>query len=111
MSAADLNVSAALIAAKPAAKLTGAAKTAAEAEKAAQEFEAVFVGQMLSAMFEGVKSDGPFGGGSGEEMFRSLMIDHYAKTIAGQGGFGLADQVKREILRLQEINDENRSKD
>jgi len=32
-----------------------------------------------------------------------MMIDQYSKTIAGQGGFGLADQVKREILRLQEI--------
>ncbi len=49
-------------------------------------------------MFEGIKTDGPFGGGYGESMFRSLMIEHYSKTIADQGGFGLADQVKREIL-------------
>jgi len=106
MSAAELDISAALIAAKPQPKLHGAAKSTAAAEKAAQEFEAVFIGQMLSAMFAGVKTDGPFGGGSGEEIFRSLMIEEYAKTIAGQGGFGLADQVKREILRLQEIKDE-----
>jgi Rod binding domain-containing protein len=107
VSAADLEISAALSAAKPTPLLKGSAKNAAEAEKAAQEFEAVFIGQMLSAMFESVRTDGPFGGGSGEMMFRSLMIDHYAKTIAGQGGIGLADQVKREILRLQEIRDEN----
>jgi Rod binding domain-containing protein len=54
-------------------------------------------------MFEGIKSDGPFGGGYGESVFRSLMIEHYSKTIAEQGGFGLADQVKREILRFQEV--------
>jgi Rod binding domain-containing protein len=107
VSAGDLEISAALSAARPTPLLKGGARSAAEAEKAAKEFEAVFIGQMLSAMFAGVKTDGPFGGGSGEMMFRSLMIDHYAKSIAGQGGLGLADQVKREILRLQEIKDEN----
>jgi len=103
VSAADLELSQALSALKRAPVLTGAAKDAAAADKAAKEFEAVFIGQMVSAMFEGVKSDGPFGGGSGETIFRSLMIEQYSKTIAGQGGFGLADQVKREILRLQEM--------
>jgi peptidoglycan hydrolase FlgJ len=103
MSAAELDISAALIAAKPKPALSGTAKTAAQAEKAAREFEALVVGQMLSAMFEGVKTDGPFGGGPGESIFRSMMIEQYAKTIAGQGGLGLADQVKREILRMQEM--------
>ena len=105
MSAADLEISAALIAAKRPPALTGAAKNEAQATKAAQDFEAVFIGQMISAMYEGVKTDGPFGGGSGEMMFRSLMIEHYSKAIADQGGFGLADQVKREILRLQEMRE------
>ena len=31
-------------------------------------------------------TDGPFGGGQGEEMFRSLMIDEYGKQIEAQGG-------------------------
>jgi len=31
------------------------------------------------------------------------MIEQYSKTFADQGGFGLADQVKREILKLQEM--------
>jgi len=105
MSAADLEISAALLAAKPKPALSGAARTAAEAEKAAKVFEAVFIGQMLSAMFAGIKTDGPFGGGPGESMFRSMMIEEYSKAIADQGGFGLADQVKREILRLQEVNE------
>ena len=105
MSAADLELSQALSAVRRPPVLTGAAKTAAEAERAAQEFEAVFIGQMISTMFEGVKTDGPFGGGPAESIFRSLMIEHYSKTIAGQGGFGLADQVKREILQLQEMTE------
>ena len=103
MSAADLEISNALGASRRPPTLTGASKTAAQADKAAKDFEAVFIGQMLSAMFEGVKTDGPFGGGYGEGVFRSLMIEQYSKTIAEQGGFGLADQVKREILKLQEM--------
>jgi len=101
MSAADLQVSAALQGAKAAPNLS-AAKNKVQADKAAQEFEAVFVNEMLSTMFEGVKTDGPFGGGPAESIFRSLMLDQYSKTIAEQGGFGLANQVKRELLRAQE---------
>jgi peptidoglycan hydrolase FlgJ len=105
VSAVDLVFANALSAGKPKAALTGAAKTEAQADKAAKDFEAVFINQMIGTMFEGIKTDGPFGGGPAESMFRSLMIDHYSKTIAGQGGFGLADQVKREILRLQEMKE------
>lgn len=68
----------------------------------AQEFEAVFVAQMLGQMFEGISTDGPFGGGQGESMFRSLMLDEYGKQIAKQGGIGLADSVTKELLKHQE---------
>jgi Rod binding domain-containing protein len=105
VSAADLELSQALSGVRRPPVLTGAAKTEAQADKAAKEFEAVFIAQMVSTMFEGVGTDGPFGGGYGESVFRSLMIDNYAKTIAERGGFGLADQVKREILRLQEVKE------
>jgi peptidoglycan hydrolase FlgJ len=103
MSALDLQTSAALLAAKPVQPPLDA-KTAAQADKAAKDFEAVFINEMLGAMFQGISTDGPFGGGPGEEMFRSLMLDQYAKTIANQGGFGLADAVKRQLLHLQETS-------
>jgi Rod binding domain-containing protein len=73
------------------------------AKKVAQEFEGVLISQMLSDMFEGVKTDGPFGGGPGEEMFRSLMIDEYGKQIAAQGGLGLSGDITRELLKRQEL--------
>jgi len=76
---------------------------AAAARKAGQQFEGVLLSQMLNGMFAGVKTDGMFGGGPGEEMFRSLMIDEYARQIAAQGGgLGLADSVTRELLKRQE---------
>ena len=75
---------------------------AAAAKKVSQQFEGVLVSEMLNDMFAGVKTDGPFGGGQGEEMFRSLMIDEYGKQITAQGGLGLSDAVTRELLKRQE---------
>lgn len=72
------------------------------AHKAAEEFEGVFIGQFLGTMFEGVKTDGPFGGGPGEQMFRSLMLNQYGKEIAARGGFGLSDAITRALLSHQE---------
>lgn len=74
----------------------------AAAREAAQEFEAVFLSQMLGHMFAGLPTDGPFGGGPAEATYRSLMINEYGKQIARAGGIGLADQVMTEILKLQE---------
>lgn len=69
----------------------------------AQDFEAFFVSQILESMFAGIKTDGPFGGGQGEMVFRSLMLQEYGKVLAERGGFGLADGVVRDMLKLQEV--------
>jgi len=74
---------------------------AAKADKAANEFEAMFIGQFLGSMFQGIGTDGLTGGGQGEAMFRSLLIEQYAQSIQKQGGFGLAASVKAELLKFQ----------
>lgn len=81
-----------------------ATANAAVAKKAAQQFESVFVTEFLGSMFADIPTDGPFGGGQGEEMFRSLMLDQYGKQIEEQGGFGLAAPVARQLLALQEAH-------
>jgi len=68
----------------------------------AQDFEAVFLSQMIKPMFEGIETDGPFGGGQAEGMWRSLMVQEYGKSIAKKGGNGIADEVMSEMLKLQE---------
>ena len=73
-----------------------------QAKRAAEQFEGVFVSQFVSEMFSGISTDGPFGGGQGEAMFRSMMTDEYSKQIAAQGGFGLAPSIQRELLKMQE---------
>src|SRR5690349_18884199 len=100
MSASDLALSTALTSVKPQLNAPSA-KNAAQADKVAKDFEAVFVNEFLGSMFDGIKADGPFGGGPGEEIFRSLMLEQYSKTIANQGGFGLAESVKRQLLSMQ----------
>lgn len=79
-------------------------RTEAQAEKVAQEFESFFLGQMLQGMFAGIKSDGQFGGGAGEKAFSGLLHEEYAKVFAQNGGIGLSDQLKAEILRMQGID-------
>ncbi len=70
--------------------------------EAAEQFEAVFLAQMLSPMFETLGTGGMFGGGSGERIYRSLLVEEYGKAVARSGGVGIADQVEQEMLKLQE---------
>ena len=83
-------------------KVPTATGNASLATKKAKEFESVFISQFLSSMFSGISTDGPFGGGQGEEMFRSMMIDQFGQAIEQRGGFGLAQSVTNELLKHQE---------
>lgn len=99
----DLNAQVALNAMQTGqAGTLGAAAGNDRAQKAAQDFEGVFLGQMLSQMFEGVETDGPFGGGFGEEVFRSMMVGEFGKEIAASGGIGVGNAVLKELIALQE---------
>lgn len=71
-------------------------------DAAAEDFEAVFLAEMLKPMFEGLEPDPVFGGGKGEEIFQSMMIQEYGKVLAQSGGVGIADRVKEELIKMQE---------
>jgi peptidoglycan hydrolase FlgJ len=77
------------------------------AEKAlevAEQFEAFILGQFLQPMFsEASDSASPFGGGPGEDAWRSLQVDEYGNAIARSGGIGIADAIYQQILMLQEV--------
>ena len=74
----------------------------AAATKTGQDFEAFFLSQVFEHMFAGVQTDSVFGGGNGETVYRSLLLQQYSKVAAKSGGIGIADTVQREILRAQE---------
>ena len=74
----------------------------ANIDKAAQDFEGMFITQMLQPMFDGMGVNPTFGGGHGEEVMRGFMVQEYGKLIAARGGLGLASAVKAELLKVQQ---------
>lgn len=76
--------------------------TPEEAGKAAGDFETVFLSQMLAPMWAGIGQDNYLGGGSAEDTYHSMMINEYGKLLSKSGGLGIADAVKREMLKMQE---------
>ena len=86
--------------ARPAPGANGLAP-AGDPRKAAEDFEAFFIGQFLEAMQSGLETPAPFGGGPGEASWRSFLNDAYAKSMVKAGGVGLADRLTSEIIALQ----------
>lgn len=79
-----------------------AAKPGADIDYAARDFEAVFLAQMFSYMSQGIETDPLFGGGHGEDMFRSLLNDEYAKKVAHNGpGLGLSPKIRAAMIEAQ----------
>ena len=76
----------------------------AKARAAAQDFEAVFLNSMFQHMFTGVDGEGPLGGQGATGVWRSVLTDQYAKSIAKAGGVGIADHVYRSLMAQQEMH-------
>jgi peptidoglycan hydrolase FlgJ len=76
---------------------------APKALKAAQDFEAMFLEQTLERVFASTGTDGPLGdNGTGGAIYRSMLVKEYAGGIVKAGGVGIASQIYREMLKLQE---------
>ena len=73
----------------------------AKLKSVAEEFEGMMLNELLAPMFDGLDTDGLGGGGSGERMFRPMLVDQYAKGMAARGGIGVADAVLKELVRMQ----------
>lgn len=75
----------------------------AKIAKSAADFEAMAIGQLLQPMFDTVETTkGGFGGGSGEEAWKPMLVQEFAKQIAAHGGLGLAKPVYDAMQRMQE---------
>lgn len=70
---------------------------------AAQDFEAMFVAQVMEQMTAELPVDGYFGGGHGEQIYRGLLNEQYSKAIAARGGVGIADSIYRVLIGEQEL--------
>jgi peptidoglycan hydrolase FlgJ len=70
-----------------------------ELYKVSQDFEAIFIKQMLDAMRKTINKDDDFlgNGGIGQDVYEDMLYDEYAKKMAQTAQFGLADSVYREL--------------
>lgn len=72
--------------------------------RTAEKFEAQFISQMLGHMFKGIGTDGMFGGGQAESMWRDFYIEEVGEVIARRGGIGVSEVIERQLLQLQEVS-------
>ena len=63
---------------KKATDMAANAMSDEKARKAAQEFEAVFLTQILETMYAGIDPNPMFGGGNAEKLFRSMINEKTA---------------------------------
>ncbi len=68
----------------------------------AKQLEGVFLNTLTSTMFSSIKTDGAFGGGFGEQTWRSMQAQEIADEISKSGGIGLADSITSNLLAAQE---------
>jgi len=73
--------------------------------EAAEKFESFFIGQMMEHMKAGLETDPLFGGGPGEDMWKSMLNQEYGKEIAKTGRLGITEQVMQGMLKMQEQRD------
>lgn len=100
----DALLGAPLIAAQQSQRVAPQTPEATEAmKKAAEEFESMMLSQLLRPMFDALSTDGIGGGGSGEQMFRPMLVDNYAKGLTANGGVGIGQAVLAELVRMQTI--------
>ncbi|HTJ58653.1 MAG TPA: rod-binding protein [Devosiaceae bacterium] len=70
--------------------------------KQAQGLEGLFLNTLTKEMFSSIQTDGPFGGGFGEQTWRGMQAEQMANAIAQNGGIGLAENITRNLLDAQE---------
>jgi hypothetical protein len=76
----------------------------AEIRDVAQKFEAAFLAQVLD--LAGVaKNPESFGGGAGEDAFRTHLLAEHARALTEAGGVGLAGHVFEALLAREGLTE------
>lgn len=68
-----------------------------EIDKAASEFESIFIYYMLKTMRESVMKADLFGDNKSEEIYRGMLDEELSKAVANAGGIGLKDTIVKGI--------------
>lgn len=73
-------------------------------EKAAEEFEAFYVYQMLQETQPEVDLDSDFSGGAVEQAFRPILNQYLADEIVQAGGVGLKENILNQMKKYEEAS-------
>jgi flagellar protein FlgJ len=76
--------------------LYGRNKETVQLEQVAEEFEALFVTQMLKQAYEGKLAEGIFDSPE-NETYRSLLNVEMGRKLANNSNFGIADALKTQF--------------
>jgi flagellar protein FlgJ len=72
-------------------------------KKTAQDFEKMFLENALDRLTANTGAEGPLGeNGTGGGVYKSMLTKEYAGQIVKTGGVGIADQIYRQMLQMQE---------
>lgn len=71
----------------------------AQREKAATDFEALLLQQMVQSMWKTVPTDGMLSGSNEESMYRDMLSEQFAQELAKGQSLGLKDAVLGEMNR------------
>lgn len=71
--------------------------------KAATDFEAMTINQLVEPMFSTIDTaKDMFSGGTGEEQLKPMLVNEMAKEMQKAGGLGLAQPIYNQMLKMQE---------
>lgn len=72
--------------------------------EACQDFQSVFIKQMLDTMRKTVdKSQSLMQPNEGEKVFEDMLYDEYSKKMSRSAGFDLADNLYKQMTFLQNL--------
>lgn len=65
--------------------------------KACEDFEAIFVKEMLKSMKSTINKSGLLDGGFAEEIYDDMLYDEYAKKMTKTANFGIAETLYKQL--------------
>lgn len=74
-------------------------------KKAAQDFEAIIIGQLLQGMRKSFPESGLFGSSAGSDIYAGMFDQNIAGAIAGKGALPLSDILIKGLTHKQESDD------
>ena len=87
----------------------GQQDNAARLRKAAKDFEAVFLYQVLKQMRNTIHKEEMFHGGTGEDLFSDMMDEEIARTMASRGSSGIGEAIYQQLCRRYGIGEGKRT--